>query len=42
MTANGTLDQHTVDELAGIQDALKRLATVAQQSTEPQSSVQIE
>ena len=42
MTTNGTIDQHTVAELAGIHDALKRLAAVAQQTGEPQSSVQIE
>ena len=41
MTA-GTLDQHTAAELAGIRDALARLAAVAQQPSEPQSSVQIE
>ena len=42
MTANGTLDQHTAAELAGIRDALTRLAALAQQTGEPQSSVQIE
>ena len=42
MTANGTLDQHSAAELAGIRDALTRLAALAQQTAEPQSSVQIE
>ena len=42
MTSNGTIDQHTAAELAGIHDALKRLVAGAQQPTEPQSSVQIE
>ena len=38
MTANGT----TAAELAGIHGALVRLAAVAQQPADPQSSVQIE
>ena len=36
-----TLDQHPADDLAGIRDALARLAAVAQQPTEPLSSVEI-
>lgn len=37
-----TLDQCPADELASIHAALAHLAAVAQQTAEPQSSVQIE
>lgn len=42
MSTNGTARQHTAAELAGIHDALQRLAALAQQPSEPQSSVQVE
>jgi hypothetical protein len=40
-TLNNTSDEYIVVELARIADALKQLAAVAQQPTEPQSSVEI-
>jgi hypothetical protein len=40
MTSTGDIT-YLVAELAGIHDTLKRLAAVAQQPTEPQSSVEI-
>ena len=41
LATHATSDEYIVAELARIADALKRLAAVAQQPTEPQSSVEI-